>query len=287
MESKGKPRVTNMYFSPAIRESPDIRLNLWRAVDSTQPRLEDESAEFPVIFAAASDILGGEAWRPPLSAMTSESRYVIIADVPIPALARLSSVFDLRRPDQRMHVTKDHLAIKRLLIARCRVNPMEGIGDAYLLGKSLTLLLGDVTIRSFPVSKIPVLHGMNWDDISNFEIDEDGSFLLWPEADLHLGVSQLLQAVDPSYLADIEVRRFPASAAIGEMVSEIRDLKGLRQRDIDGMSERHVRRIEQGVARLTGDTAARLARAFDIELHEFLAQVSQAATASRTPAESR
>ncbi|HET7274103.1 MAG TPA: helix-turn-helix transcriptional regulator [Longimicrobiaceae bacterium] len=287
MESKGKPRVTNMYFSPAIRESPDIRLNLWRAVDSTQPRLEDESAEFPVIFVAASDILGGEVWRPPLSAMTSESRYVIIADVPIPALARLSSVFDLRRPDQRMHVTKDHLAIKRLLIARCRVNPMEGIGDAYLLGKSLTLLLGDVTIRSFPVSKIPVLHGMNWDDISNFEIDEDGSFLLWPEADLHLGVSQLLQAVDPSYLADIEVRRFPASAAIGEMVSEIRDLKGLRQRDIDGMSERHVRRIEQGVARLTGDTAARLARAFDIELHEFLAQVSQAATASRTPAESR
>jgi histone H3/H4 len=116
--------------------------------------------------------------------------------------------------------------------------------------------------------------------ISRFELDEDGSFLYWPEHDLHLGVSQLLQAVDPSYLADIEIRRLPGSTAVGAAITRMREERGLRQRDIPGLSERQVRRIEKAISRLSGDAANRFAAAFQMKVVHFLEQVARAAASA-------
>jgi hypothetical protein len=270
------------YFSPAVRGDAANPTALWRASASATARGGQDELEFPVVVAQASEMLDGDAWRLPSAAITSDTRYLIVADVPVPALIRLSSLFDLRRPEQRMHVTTDRRAIARVLIARCRDVPWEGIVDAYLVGRTLHLLQGDFSFRSFPVDAVPSLRDMDTEALGHFELDEDGSFLYWPAADLHLGASQLLQAVDPSYLAEVEVRRYPASAATGALIADLRENRGLRQRDIEGLSERHVRRIEQGIARLTGDSAAKLARAFGLELHEFLLQIATALAAERS-----
>ena len=269
------------YYSPCIRKTAAVPAALWRSKESAAACRDPDDLEFSVVVACASDILGATEWRPPQSAVTSDTRYLFIADIPIPALARLSSVFDVRRPEQRMHVTADAQAVVRLLIAQHREAPLEGIVDAYLLGNTLVLLLGDFSIRSFPVDAVPSLRELNPSDRAAFELDEDGSYLYWPVADLHLGVSQLLQAVDPPYLADVEVRRFPASAAIGARIAALREARDLRQRDIEGVSERHVRRIEQGIARLTGDGAVKLAGALAMNLNDFLAEVAEAAAESR------
>ncbi|MQA91673.1 MAG: hypothetical protein GEU90_15855 [Gemmatimonas sp.] len=65
------------------------------------------------------------------------------------------------------------------------------------------------------MDEVPSLREMDREERGCFELDEDGSFLDWSAADLHLGASQLLQAVDLSYLAGVEIRRCPASAATG------------------------------------------------------------------------
>lgn len=270
------------HFSPAVRRDAAIPTALWRASEKALARTEADEEEFPVVVAHASEVLDGDDWRPPSRAITSDTRYLLVADVPVPALVRLSSVFDLRRPEQRMHVTADQRAIARLLIARCRDVPWEGIVDAYLVGRTLHLLQGDFSFRSFPGDHVPSLREMDAGELESFELDDDGSFLYWPAADLHLGASQLLQAVDPSYLADVEVRRYPASAATGALIADLREKRGLRQRDIEGLSERHVRRIEQGIARLTGDSAGKLAGAFGLGLDEFLLQVASAVAADRS-----
>jgi hypothetical protein len=269
------------YYSPCIRKTAAVPAALWRAKESFAACRDHDDQEFPVVVACASDILGPAEWRPPQSGVTSDTRYLLIGDVPVPALARLSSIFDVRRPEQRMHVTQDPQAVIRLLIAQHRDAPLEGIVDAHLLGDTLVLLLGDFSTRSFPVDKVPSLCELDRSDRAAFELDEDGSYLYWPVADLHLGVSQLLQAVDPPYLADVEVRRFPASAAIGARIAALREARELRQRAIQGLSERHVRRIEQGIARLTGDSALKLASAFGMDLDEFLSEVAEAAADSR------
>ena len=77
------------------------------------------------------------------------------------------------------------------------------------------------------------------------------------------------------------MRRFPASAAIGARLTELREARDLRQRDVPGLSERHVRRIEQGVSRLTGDSAVKLAGALGLEVGDFLSEVAGAAAAAR------
>lgn len=253
---------------------------LWRRTHGSASFCNHEDLEFPLVVACASDVLGVDGWRPPEGAVSAETRYLILADVPTPALGRLISIFDVRRPEQRMHITQDVQSITRLLIAQLRDVPFEGIVDAYLLAGTLVLLLGDFTMRSFPIEQIPFLQGQNHQSAAAFEIDGDGSYLYWPAADLHIGVSQLLQAVDPTYLADVEIRRLPASAAIGKSIAKMREDRSLRQRDIPGLSERHVRRIEQGVSQLTSDAAQKLATAFHMDMEVFLGSVAVAAASA-------
>ena len=59
-----------------------------------------------------------------------------------------------------MHVTPEAQAVRRLLIAQHRDAPTEGIVDAYLLERTLVLLLGDFSIRAFPIAKVPSLCDM-------------------------------------------------------------------------------------------------------------------------------
>lgn len=267
-------------FSPSVRRAAQIPATLWRRTAQPPSFRDHEERVFPLVVACASDLLKAPGWRPPPELVGLDTRYLILADVPTPALTRVPSVFDLRRPEHRMHVTTDRLAVRRLLTAQFRDVPVEGIVDAYVLNRDLVVLLGDVSLRAIPVARVAPLKGMGRGDLAAFEIDEDGSFLFWPAADLHLGVSQLLQAVDPSYLADIETRRLPASVAVGEEIARLRQAHGLAQSEIAGVSERHVRRIERGVSRLTGDSARQFANALGMELGEFLRHVASAAARS-------
>lgn len=107
----------------------------------------------------------------------------------------------------------------------------------------------------------------------SFEIDENGSYLHWRNSDVHLGVSQILQAIDPEYLAQIEIDR-NALDYTGWAIQLWRKELRLKQSDIEGLSERHVRRIEQGVSRLTSAAAGHFARAFGMTTKGFLDELA-------------
>ena len=270
--------MSTWVFSPSVRRAAQIPAHLWKRTAQPPSFRDHEERVFPLVVACASDLLRAPGWRPPAELVGLDTKYLILADVPTPALTRVPSVFDLRRPEHRMHVTPDALSVRRLLTAQFRDVPVEGIVDAYLLNGDLVLLLGDVSIRTIPLARVAPLKGMSRDRLAAFEIDEDGSFLFWPAADLHLGVSQLLQAVDPLYLADVETARLRASKAIGAEIARMRKSHRLAQNAIAGLSERHVRRIELGVSRLTADTARDFAAAFQVDLREFLRQMASAAS---------
>lgn len=272
--------MTSWVFSPSVLKVAGVPVRLRERFREATAWRSDENTSFPVVVGCASDILGRRQWRPPVEVAMSTTRYLILIDVPQPAIPRLVSAFDLRRPEQRLYVTPAAMAVQRLLLAQLRDRSMEGIVDGYFLGDELVLLLGDFSIRSFPVPQLPELHRMRGGEIERFELDEDGSFLYWPEHDLHLGVSQLLQAVDPSYLADIEIRRLPGSTAVGAAITRMREERGLRQNDIPGLSERQVRRIEKAISRLSSDAASRFALAFQMGFEHFLNQLARAAAAA-------
>lgn len=214
----------------------------------------------------ASDVIHGHVlptW------IDSETRFLVVLDVPLGAAMRLPTLLRLRKPDRRMFLTNDVDSVRRWVIAPNRLRPNEGVIDAYVVGETLTVFVGDLTIRSFPATQVPSIRSLAPEHLAQVEIDVDGSFLTWPNTDIHLGPSQLLQAVDPSELAEIEIERF-RSENTAMALKHMREQRGLRQSDIAGLSERQVSRLENAESRLTARAAENFGKSFGLTLAEFL-----------------
>lgn len=214
--------------------------------------------------------------------VNTETHYLVILDVPEQAILRLASILRLHKPDRRLQVCRDAGVVERLVISLSRSTPWQGILDAYFVPQvdSVFVIFGDMTVREFPKARIPKLRKASTESFKNFKIDSAGSFLYWPDLDVHMGASQLLQAVDPMYLADVEIGRY-AEEKISLALSEMRNERNLKQTEIEGLSDRHVRRLENEEVRLTVDAAEKLALAFGLSLDGFLEELSKRIVANR------
>lgn len=229
-------------------------------------------AEPGLVVAWASELLGpGRITLPQW--VDADTHYLVVLDVPEPAVLRLVWTLRLHKPDRRLRVSRDPLVVKRLVIALKRPAPWEGILDAYVLHDSLLVVLGDMSVKEFPIRRLPRVGGLDPAKFGRFEIDSAGSFLFWPDQDVHMGPSQMLQAVDPAYLAEVEIGRYEM-AGVSLALRDMRTDRQLKQTEIPGLSERHVRRLEKGRARLTVQAAARFAGAFGLTVSEFLDELS-------------
>jgi hypothetical protein len=232
-----------------------------------------------LVVARAAEILSRAPWNlPPW--VDTETQYLVVLDVPEQTIPRLATVLRLHKPDQRLHISRDPGVVKRTVITLSRSGPWEGIVDAYVISDLLCVLLGDMTEREFPKKELPGLRNVSQQVFRHFTIDSAGSFLHWPDLDLHMGPSQMLQAVDPAYLADVEIERY-AMENVSQALYEMRVDRGLRQTDIEGLSDRHVRRLENEQTRLSVGAAETYARVFGQDLGEFLDELSERVTALR------
>ncbi len=136
------------------------------------------------------------------------------------------------------------------------------------------MVLGDMSVRDFPIGMLPRVRRFEPAAVGRFVIDSSGSYLYWPDRDVHMGPSQMLQAVDPTHLADVEIRRYEMEK-LSLALLDMRSDRHLKQTEIPGLSERHVRRLEKEKTRLTVEAATKLAIAFDMTLPEFLDELSR------------
>lgn len=232
-----------------------------------------------LVVARASELLDPERLALP-SWVDTETLYLVVLDVPEQAALRLASTLRLHKPDQRLRMCRDPSVVKRLAIALRRPAPWEGILDAYVLGDSLVVVLGDMSAREFPIRKLPQVKRFAPAVLNNFVVDAAGSHLHWPDRDVHMGPSQMLRAVDPMYLADVEIRRYEMEKTSLALL-DMRNDRRLKQTEIPGLSERHVRRLEKEEVRLTVEAATRFAGAFGLTLSGFLDELSERTTALR------
>lgn len=261
------------YISPQALSSPELPSQLRKLGRSLVASEGSQAFSAPLIVAFASELIRDSIKLPEWSA-GGTTRYLIVVDVPDQVLPQVFSSLDLRRPDQRLHATRDRGVVRRLLVATARREPMLGIVDAYAWDEILTLVTGDFQFRSFPLNRVPRIAKLPAEEQGRFELNVDGSHLYWPGEDIHLGVSQILQNADPMYLADIAIERNRQDHT-GAALRRIREEHGRRQVDINGLSERQVRRIEDGISRLRVDTAEKFAAAFGMDLSALLDQVGR------------
>ena len=263
--------TSRWFFSPRVLELGEVPETLRTVAHDLQAsRSEGEPG---VVVACASELLF-DGLRLPDWSHGTHTRFLVAMDLPWQAAMRLPSRLGLHKPHVRLHVTDDPHALRRLLVAQHRQRPFEGLVDAYLMQGTLVLVLGSMEILLLETSEISPLGNLEPEELALFEIDVDGSYLHWPDHDLHLGASQLVREVDAEYLAELEIERFTKDVT-GPAIARIRESRGLRQVDVRDLSERQVRRLEKGVSRLTLEAAQNLADSLEMSLDEFLTELAK------------
>ena len=163
------------------------------------------------------------------------------------------------RSENRLHVVRvDNLEapqvsqlLGRICFALGRDGTRGNIIDAYLAGDSLFVRGSKHRMLHVPVNSIRALSGQPRAVLRNFLIDPDGSFVHWPDLDVHLGWNQFLQAVDPEELRKAQQRTEGYNKRYGAAIRKLREEARLSQSMIEGLTERQLRRIEQGECRAT------------------------------------
>jgi hypothetical protein len=120
----------------------------------------------------------------------------------------------------------------------------------------------------------PTLARIPVDERSQFEIEEDGVFLHWAGADVHLDLHDVRVALDPRLRAKAKAEKMAHDKAFGEAIRALRQKYGIAQTAVSGLSARHIRRIENGyVPGLEAIDA--LARAHGLTPDDYLEMVTE------------
>jgi hypothetical protein len=188
------------------------------------------------------------------------------------------------RSENRLHVinVKDLEAprVAELLGRVCFALGQEGsrgiIIDAYLLGDRVFVRGPKHRMLEIPLDSIGALKGQPKAAVRNFTIDPDGSFIYWPDLDAHLGWNQLLQAVDPAELRKAQQRSAGFNQRYGAAVRKVREAAGILQSKVEGLTERQLRRIEQGESRATTAAITTLAKAHGLDDNTYMERLANA-----------
>ena len=127
-----------------------------------------------------------------------------------------------------------------------------------------------------PVKKLPDFRNADAAQIEQIEIDEDGSFIYWPGLDVQLGWVQLQQCVNPVAMLKASQKSGEFNKRYGKAVQKFREAAGLKPGDISGVSEKQLRRIENGQCRLTSNGIEALSQAHKLEPNEYMKKIADA-----------
>jgi len=188
------------------------------------------------------------------------------------------------RSENRLHVIKvDDLEapqVSQLLGRVCSaLGPDVSRGsiiDAYLAGDTLLVRGPRHRMLHVPVSSVPALRGQPPAVLRNFEIDPDGSFIYWPSLDVHLGWNQFLQVIVPGELRKAQQRSTDFNERYGAAIRKVREAAGILQSRVDGLTERQLRRIEQGECRATSAAIVALANAHGLDANTYMEKLTKA-----------
>lgn len=161
------------------------------------------------------------------------------------------------------------------IIAAWRIGAQNHlIANASVLNNSLIILKCNLDTIEVPFDNLLRLLNIPKSELGHFHVAEDGSYIHWPNQDIHLDLDSLQCVLDPECKTRADQVRLLADKKFGSAVAFLRSKSGLNQTDITGISERQVRRIEHG-ERATLQSLRLLAEAHKMELNDYLDEIAQ------------
>ncbi|QDU36234.1 hypothetical protein Mal4_05180 [Maioricimonas rarisocia] len=209
----------------------------------------------------------------------SNAKHLLFVSGPIEAMAARLPRLGIRSP-HRLHLAaereEENVAglIYRLFSGMTHADGSQPIVDAWVEQDNLVLLSPAFDRMVVPLEKLSPLIGTDSKKIAAFDIDEDGVFLYWPHADVHLGREQFRQIVDPVAAVAAQQKSQEFNRRYGAAIRELREESGLRQSDVPGITARHLRRVEHGGSPATSGVLRALADAHGRSLDDYLKQLA-------------
>lgn len=238
--------------------------------------LPSRKSGMTVFVSRLSDLPKG---RIKLQVQAKAKHVLVLEGLPIEAMPSRLTQLDIRSPE-RLHLaaerSAEHIAdlVYRLLSGITNRKGPNPIVDAWIEDEQLVLLTPSFERLAVPIEKLAKVIGTDKDEIESFEIDEDGRYLYWPHADAHYGWEQFRQLVDPTAALAAKQRSVAFNKKYGIAIRSLREDSGLKQSDIKGVTERHLRRVEHGEQAASTATLQCLADASGLSLDEYLMELA-------------
>jgi hypothetical protein len=174
---------------------------------------------------------------------------------------------------RNMLVHSDSSVPNRLLAAWQHNAQAELIADATVAGNRLIVVSCEPKTYEVRFDQMPALKKIASQERRNFKIADDGSFIWWPAADIHLDLDALRTVTDPAWRKRAERIRRTHGREYGMAIASLRRDRGLRQTDIPGVSERQLRRIEKSGA-VSVHAMEQLANAHRMPMAEYMDELA-------------
>lgn len=290
--TKTKINQTDVVFLPTNPEYRDLVKGTMERVTSLvkakfKLRLGDVSQNQPfagvrsknsvVSFSRAADLTAEVLEH--LASTTIDKHIVFTSGHPVEAIPSLLRALKVRSPD-RIHFSskpdrKTELAlIHRFVMGTAGNDENVSIVDAWFEAHELVLLSASFDRLIIPRSKLEPFLGKSLTKQQQFEIDEDGRFLYWLHADVHLGWKQLDQLLHPSKAIRDRGNSKEFALKYGKAIQQLRTSTGLRQGDISGLDERQVRRIERGEQFPSTKALESLAKSHNLDVGDYMKRLA-------------
>jgi hypothetical protein len=177
------------------------------------------------------------------------------------------------RTFRNMFVHSNSAVPNRVLAAWQHNAQAELIADATVADDWLIVVSCEPKTYEVRFDQMPALKKIAPHQRRNFEIAEDGSFIWWPSADIHLDLDAMRTVTDPAWRKRARRMRQTHGRAYGMAIASLRKEHGLRQTDIQGVSERQLRRMEESGA-VSVHTMEQLAKSHGMTLAEYLDELA-------------
>lgn len=171
-------------------------------------------------------------------------------------------------------VHADATVPRRVLTAWVQSAQHELIADANVTDDRLFLISCALDRYEVPFDTVPAMKSIPEAERSTFEVDEDGSYIHWPGSDIHIDLDAIRAVIDPQWHAKVLTAKATRDRRYGAAIAKLRAARGVKQSDIDGLSERQVRRIEKGEG-TTSQSLRRLAAAHGMDMNDYLREVAE------------
>jgi transcriptional regulator with XRE-family HTH domain len=175
---------------------------------------------------------------------------------------------------RNMIVHSDPETPTRILNAWAMGAEHDFIADAAVINSRLIVRSCAFEEYSLAFNAFPALEGIPESARSNFDLEDEGLLLHWPEFDVHLDLEDIRFANDPKRQQAARTARIGDQRAIGMALRQLREEAGLKQTDVKDISERQVRRVESG-DRLTVDALDAFALALGVDADVLLERLSE------------